>query len=82
MPCFGYPVSVCLTACVLPQGIFVDDEGMVAEGPNMNLGIITHDNELVVRHCRSTLLHFSVCLFVAVCWGDTTVAAWPCTHHT
>ncbi len=21
---------------------------MVAEGPNMNLGIITHDNELVV----------------------------------
>ncbi len=23
---------------------------MVAEGPNMNLGIITHDNELVVSH--------------------------------
>lgn len=30
------------------QGIFVNEEGMVAEGPNMNLGIITHDNELVV----------------------------------
>ena len=30
------------------QGIFVDEDGMVAEGPNMNLGIITHDNELVV----------------------------------
>ena len=82
VPCSGCPVSVCLTACLLPQGIFVDDEGMVAEGPNMNLGIITHNNELVVRHCRSTLLYFIVCLIVAVCLGDTTVAAWPCTHHT
>ena len=31
------------------QGITVDDKGMVAEGPNMNLGIITRDNEVVVR---------------------------------
>ena len=37
---------------VLPcmQGVFVDEQGMVAEGPNMNLGIITHDNEVVVSH--------------------------------
>ncbi len=37
------------------QGIFVDENGMVAEGPNMNLGIITHDNELVVSLKYHTL---------------------------
>lgn len=31
------------------QGIFVDAEGNVAEAPNLNLGIITWENELVVR---------------------------------
>lgn len=35
------------------QGIFVDENGMVAEGPNMNLGIITHENELVVRRLHA-----------------------------
>ena len=34
-------------SCAL-QGVFVDENGMVAEGPNMNIGIITHDNEIVV----------------------------------
>lgn len=34
--------------CAALQGIFVDERGMVAEGPNMNLGIITNSNELVV----------------------------------
>ena len=30
------------------QGIFVDADGFVCEGPNMNLGILTRDNVLVV----------------------------------
>ncbi|KAK9828556.1 hypothetical protein WJX72_000741 [[Myrmecia] bisecta] len=29
------------------QGVFVDPEGNIAEGPNMNIGIITHEKELV-----------------------------------
>ncbi|DBA96325.1 TPA: hypothetical protein ACH3X3_002502 [Trebouxia sp. C0006] len=37
------------------QGIFVDENNMVAEGPNMNLGIITHDNELVIPPFDSAL---------------------------
>ena len=30
------------------QGVFLDSEGYVAEGPTANIGIITHDNEMVV----------------------------------
>lgn len=30
------------------QGIFIDDQGHVAEGPNMNVGIITTDGTLIV----------------------------------
>ncbi|DBB01239.1 TPA: hypothetical protein ACH3X1_001111 [Trebouxia sp. C0004] len=37
------------------QGIFVDENNMVAEGPNMNVGIITHDNELVIPPFDSSL---------------------------
>lgn len=37
---------------------------MVAEGPNMNIGIITHDNEIVVSFVPaavpSRILHFSL----------------------
>ena len=31
------------------QGIFVTEDDYVLEGPNMNLGIITQDNEFIVR---------------------------------
>lgn len=27
----------------------MDQKGQVAEGPNMNIGIVTHEGELVVR---------------------------------
>ena len=30
------------------QGIFVDPDGNIIEGPNMNMGIVTHDDEVVV----------------------------------
>lgn len=32
----------------LRQGVFVDEAGYVAEGPTMNLGVLTHDGELVI----------------------------------
>ena len=32
----------------LDQGIFLDSDGNVAEGPNMNVAIITHDGIFVV----------------------------------
>lgn len=35
--------------CACEQGIFVDEEENVLEGPNINLGIITRDNEMIVR---------------------------------
>ncbi len=31
------------------QAIFLDPDGNVAEGPNMNLGIVTQDDQVVVR---------------------------------
>ena len=35
---------------VLPrQGVFLDTNGNVAEGPNMNVAIITQDGTFVVR---------------------------------
>ncbi|CAL8470838.1 g10380 [Coccomyxa elongata] len=37
------------------QGVFVDSEGYVAEGPVMNIGIITHEGELVVPPFEQTL---------------------------
>lgn len=37
---------------------------MVAEGPNMNLGIITHDNELVVSHIRFAADELAMCIKV------------------
>ncbi|KAK9838341.1 hypothetical protein WJX81_005802 [Elliptochloris bilobata] len=30
------------------QGVFVDEAGFVAEGPTMNLGVVTHEGELVI----------------------------------
>lgn len=33
------------------QGVFVDPGGNVAEGPNMNLAILTQDNIIVVGAC-------------------------------
>ena len=33
---------------------------MVAEGPNMNLGIITHDNELVVSRVHQAANEFAI----------------------
>lgn len=43
------------------QGIFLDEQGFVCEGPNMNVGIVTTDDVLVVRHCQ-TALHMEVSL--------------------
>lgn len=37
------------------QGIFINAEGEVMEGPNMNLAIITMDNELIVPPFSNTL---------------------------
>ncbi|KAK9904013.1 hypothetical protein WJX75_002557 [Coccomyxa subellipsoidea] len=37
------------------QGVFVDSEGYVAEGPVMNIGIITHEGEMVVPPFEQTL---------------------------
>eukprot|EP00891_Asterochloris_glomerata_P005439 jgi/Astpho2/5439/e_gw1.00076.31.1_t len=37
------------------QGVFLDSEGYVAEGPTANIGIITHDNEMVVPPEDTTL---------------------------
>ena len=54
-----------LPAChFLLQGIFVDEQGMVAEGPNMNLGIITNDNELVVSFFQAAECMCFVCYWV------------------
>ena len=43
------------------QGISVDENGMIAEGPNMNLGIITHDNEVVVSVVFSKAVIQTIC---------------------
>ena len=37
------------------QGVFVDNDGYVAEGPVMNIGIITHDGEMVLPPFEQTL---------------------------
>lgn len=41
--------------CLCVQGVFVDSEGYVAEGPVMNIGIITHEGEMVVPPFEQTL---------------------------
>lgn len=35
------------------QGIFLDSDGFIAEGPNMNVAIITHDGTFVVSQCTN-----------------------------
>ncbi len=40
---------------LLPQGVFVDSEGFIAEGPVMNIGIITHEGELAVPPFEQSL---------------------------
>ena len=52
------------------QGIFLDAEGRVAEGPNMNVAMITHDGTFVVR--RRLGARLSMLLMVA----GTTWPAW------
>ncbi len=62
------------------QGIFVDHEGVVTEGPNMNVAMVTQEDELVVApfdHALSGLtmqrvmeIVPQVCLCV---WGGTGV---------
>ena len=42
------PCSNCCFSPWLRQGVFVDEAGYVAEGPTMNLGVLTHDGELVI----------------------------------
>lgn len=42
------------------QGIFLDSNGDVAEGPNMNLGVILHDGTLIVPPFDSTLAGITV----------------------
>ena len=37
------------------QGVFVDSEGYVAEGPVMNVGVITHEGEMVMPPFEQTL---------------------------
>lgn len=59
VPIFAMPLDgLQAPTCIHLQGIFVDENGMVAEGPNMNLGIITHENELVVRRLHGSLMTF------------------------
>ena len=36
------------------QGIFLDSDGFIAEGPNMNVAIITQDGTFVVSLCTQT----------------------------
>ena len=40
-----------LSDCWCGQGIFVTEDDYVLEGPNMNLGILTYDNEFIVSPC-------------------------------
>ena len=40
---------------MLDQGVFVDSEGYIAEGPVMNIGIITHEGEMAVPPFTQTL---------------------------
>jgi len=57
------PNALCLMdaqAVGFDQGIFLDAQGRVAEGPNMNLGILTHDGTLVVPPFDATLAGITV----------------------
>lgn len=48
-------LRIALIVCLLlMQGIFLDAGGNVAEGPNMNVGIVTQDDQVVVRAHRSS----------------------------
>ena len=52
MDCF-LPVVNSGGTCLLRQGVFLDANGNIAEGPNMNVAIITEDGTFVVRTHRS-----------------------------
>jgi len=42
------------------QGIFLDSNGNVAEGPNMNLGVVLHDGTLIVPPFETALAGITV----------------------
>ena len=44
-------LGMVLSECWCGQGIFVTEDDYVLEGPNMNLGILTYDNEFIVSPC-------------------------------
>lgn len=51
------------------QGVFVDPDGNVAEGPNMNLAILTQDNIIVVRACvclQMFMLSLAACISMRI----------------
>ena len=44
----------------LDQGVFVDAQGNIAEGPNMNIGVLLHDGTLIVPPFESSLAGVTV----------------------
>lgn len=44
----------------MDQGVFVDAKGNVAEGPNMNIGVLLHDGTLIVPPFESSLAGVTV----------------------
>ena len=46
------------------QGIFVDADGNICEGANMNVAILTQQGELLVRVSRLSFMHLSLLVIV------------------
>lgn len=47
--------------------IWLDDEGYVAEGPNMNVGFVTKEREFVVPRFEKVTSHISPYIFLVCC---------------
>ena len=55
-----------LTRDFVLQGIFVDAEGNICEGANMNVAILTQQGELLVRVPRLSFMQFIAACFTTL----------------